>query len=151
MPVQAFCGSATVWSLLEMSLGTACVCMTRLKPFLGKYLSHLVFPLVQSQDNGGDLINKRGLYHKQNKSTQRGRSPPAGWWGDGNDELIMMTDVTAARPRISAARTGSKYGAKIGWVSRPHDLNGEPRKPADTYDVAEAGLSQDHAGTCGWP
>ncbi|KAK7954059.1 MFS transporter [Apiospora saccharicola] len=72
-------GSTTVWSLFEMNLGIACVCMTRLKPFLRKHLPRLVSSFGSSR-NGGS----KGPYYQQKRTPRSGSdSQPGRWRGTG--------------------------------------------------------------------
>lgn len=101
-------GSTTIWSLFEMNLGIACVCMTRLKPFLRKHLPRLISSFSHSNN-----IASKGPYQRQNKMPSNhgsdgvGASQPGRWRGDRNEEFVM-TDVQARRRSVER-RSGRMF------------------------------------------
>ncbi|KAK6842749.1 hypothetical protein PG990_005316 [Apiospora arundinis] len=113
-------GSTTVWSLFEMNLGIACVCMTRLKPFLRKHLPRL----ISSFSSSGNEASK-GPYHKQKKAHQSGGGggsdlQPGRWRGYRNEEFVM-TDVQGqdqdqGRRRSVERRSGHLFKSDDGCI-----------------------------------
>ncbi|KAK8113953.1 MFS transporter [Apiospora kogelbergensis] len=90
-------GSTTIWSLFEMNLGIACVCMTRLKPFLRKHLPRLISSFSHSNN-----IASKGPYQRQNKmpsnhgsdgARRRSVERRSGRMFKSNDDRIMSTSI----------------------------------------------------------
>ncbi|KAK8050306.1 hypothetical protein PG994_012036 [Apiospora phragmitis] len=81
-------GSTTVWSLFEMNLSIACVCMTRLMPFFRKYLPRLISSFGHSHKSNDGNNAPKGPYYKQNK-TPNGDSQPARWREDRTEGFAM--------------------------------------------------------------